>query len=66
MQKSYDGSFATTDAAGNVKYPTPTGLLNGFINFLTANFQRKHLPTVKLTPERAMFITGFVLGLRIG
>ncbi|KLT41498.1 hypothetical protein CC85DRAFT_235845, partial [Cutaneotrichosporon oleaginosum] len=55
VSKSYDGAFASTNAKGEVVYPTPQGLLNGFIDFLTANFQ-----------QRATFIAGFILGLRVG
>ncbi|BEI82114.1 hypothetical protein CcaverHIS002_0212740 [Cutaneotrichosporon cavernicola] len=49
VSKSYDGTFANTDENGQV------GLLNGFIDFLTANFQ-----------QRATFVAGFLLGLRVG
>jgi hypothetical protein len=41
VSKSYDGTFAEVDQNGNVQYPTPTGVLNGMIDFLTANFQRE-------------------------
>jgi uncharacterized membrane protein (Fun14 family) len=41
VSKSYDGAFATTNDKGEVTYPTPQGVLNGFIDFLTANFQRE-------------------------
>ncbi|RSH82497.1 uncharacterized protein EHS24_007477 [Apiotrichum porosum] len=53
---AYDGQFATVDqATGKVVYPTATGVWNGFIDFLTANFQ-----------QRATFLAGFVLGVRLG
>ncbi|BEI89912.1 uncharacterized protein CcaverHIS019_0212740 [Cutaneotrichosporon cavernicola] len=55
VSKSYDGTFANTDENGQVVYPTAQGLLNGFIDFLTANFQ-----------QRATFVAGFLLGLRVG
>lgn len=45
MGTAYDGQFATVDqATGKVVYPTATGVWNGFIDFLTANFQRECQP----------------------
>lgn len=41
ISKSYDGKFAAVDEKGNISYPTPTGVLNSVIDFLTANFQRE-------------------------
>ncbi|GMK59108.1 hypothetical protein CspeluHIS016_0701230 [Cutaneotrichosporon spelunceum] len=55
VSKSYDGKFTTTNEKGDVVYPTAQGVLSAVIDFLTSNFQ-----------QRASFIAGFLLGLRVG
>lgn len=63
VSSSYDNAFVHTDAKGDLVYPTPQGLLNGFIDFLTANFQREwcgagpgsspRFPTSRAPPARS-------------
>jgi FUN14 domain-containing protein 1 len=55
VSKSYDGAIATVDENGKIVYPTPQGVLNGLIDFLTANFQREcGCPSCVLTPQNAL------------
>lgn len=40
VNKSYDGLLGTVDDKGAVTYPTVQSVFQGFVDFLTANFQR--------------------------
>ncbi|KAF9052970.1 FUN14 family-domain-containing protein, partial [Panaeolus papilionaceus] len=51
----FENLFYTTDATGSKKAPTVVSLWRWLVDFLTADFQ-----------PRASFLSGFVLGLRIG
>lgn len=53
--KRFENLFYTTDAAGTKHPPNVGSLFRWITDFLTANFQ-----------QRASFVAGFVLGLRIG
>lgn len=55
MASRFENLFYTTDAAGRKKAPNVGSLFRWFTDFLTADFQ-----------QRASFIAGFVLGIRIG
>ncbi|KAI0934186.1 hypothetical protein AcW1_005794 [Taiwanofungus camphoratus] len=51
----FENLFYTTDRMGTKRPPTISSLFKWIVNFLTANFQ-----------ERASFIAGLALGLRLG
>ena len=51
----FESLFYTTDAAGRKKAPNVASLFRLITDFLTADFQ-----------QRASFIAGFLLGIRIG
>ncbi|EIW70165.1 hypothetical protein TREMEDRAFT_23604, partial [Tremella mesenterica DSM 1558] len=51
----YDETFGTPSASGNKATPTIQAAWNWFVDFVTANFQ-----------QRASFIAGLVLGIRLG
>jgi len=53
--KRFENLFYTRDALGNKRAPNVGSLWNWMVNFLTANFQ-----------QRASFIAGLALGLRVG
>ncbi|TXT10739.1 hypothetical protein VHUM_02244 [Vanrija humicola] len=55
VEKSYDGKVGTVGPDGKVTYPSVKQVYNSLVDFLTANFQ-----------QRATFLAGFVLGLRVG
>ncbi|RSH93867.1 hypothetical protein EHS25_006517 [Saitozyma podzolica] len=55
LSSRYDSAFGTSSAAGGRKAPTVGGVWSAFVDFLTANFQ-----------QRASFLGGLVLGLRLG
>ncbi|KAL1409042.1 hypothetical protein Q8F55_005866 [Vanrija albida] len=55
INNSYDSKIGTTGPDGKVSYPSVKQVYNGFVDFLTANFQ-----------QRATFVAGFLLGLRVG
>lgn len=64
---NYDSTFGTKTATGEVRAPTVSNAWNWFVDFVTANFQRESTPCdQELTSERATFIAGMVLGLRLG
>ncbi|TFY53161.1 hypothetical protein EVJ58_g9605 [Rhodofomes roseus] len=55
MASRFENLFYTTDAVGRKKAPNVGSLLRWITDFLTADFQ-----------QRASFIAGFALGIRIG
>ena len=55
MASRFENLFYTTDAAGRKKAPNVGSLFRWITDFLTADFQ-----------QRASFIAGFLLGIRIG
>ncbi|GFZ45829.1 hypothetical protein JCM24511_03561 [Saitozyma sp. JCM 24511] len=55
LSSRYDSAFGTSSAAGGRKAPTVGDVWSAFVDFLTANFQ-----------QRASFLGGLVLGLRLG
>lgn len=55
MSSRFENLFYTRDATGAKKAPSVGSLMRWIIDFLTADFQ-----------QRASFIAGFALGLRIG
>lgn len=55
MATRFENLFYTVDAQGAKRPPNVASLLRWFVNFLTADFQ-----------QRASFIAGFALGLRLG
>ncbi|OBZ75799.1 FUN14 domain-containing protein 1, partial [Grifola frondosa] len=55
MSSRFENLFYTKDASGAKKPPNVVSLFRWFIDFLTADFQ-----------QRASFVAGFALGLRIG
>ena len=55
MASRFENIFYTTDAAGRRKAPNVGSLFRWITDFLTADFQ-----------QRASFIAGFLLGIRIG
>ena len=55
MASRFENLFYTTDAAGRKKAPNVGSLFKWITDFLTADFQ-----------QRASFIAGFMLGIRIG
>lgn len=55
MASRFENLFYTTDAQGVRRAPNVGSLLRWIIDFLTADFQ-----------QRATFIAGFALGLRVG
>ncbi|KAJ3476499.1 hypothetical protein NLI96_g11115 [Meripilus lineatus] len=55
MSSKFENLFYTTDSIGVRRPPNFGSLFRWFVDFLTANFQ-----------QRATFIAGFALGLRIG
>ncbi|THH26938.1 hypothetical protein EUX98_g7249 [Antrodiella citrinella] len=55
MSQRFENLVFTKDAQGQARAPTIRSLLGGIIHFLTADFQ-----------QRASFVAGFALGLRLG
>lgn len=55
LSKSYDSTFGTRTTTGGSRAPTVQGVWNRLVDFVTANFQ-----------QRASFLAGFVLGVRLG
>ncbi|WWC89809.1 uncharacterized protein L201_004735 [Kwoniella dendrophila CBS 6074] len=55
LGSKYDTSFGTRTATGGYKGPTVGGVYHRIVDFLTSNFQ-----------QRASFMAGLVLGLRLG
>ncbi|KAH9934646.1 uncharacterized protein B0H18DRAFT_1114525 [Fomitopsis serialis] len=55
MASRFENLFYTTDAAGRKRAPNAGSLFRWITDFLTADFQ-----------QRASFVAGFVLGIRIG
>lgn len=55
MAFRFENMFFTTEATGRKKAPNVGSLFRWFTDFLTADFQ-----------QRASFIAGFMLGIRIG
>lgn len=55
MSSRFENLFYTTDARGTKRAPSIGSLFRWIVDFLTADFQ-----------QRATFIAGFGLGLRIG
>ncbi|GJE87187.1 FUN14 domain-containing protein [Phanerochaete sordida] len=55
MSKRFENLFYTTDATGAKRAPSVGSLVRWIIDFLTADFQ-----------QRASFIAGFALGIRVG
>ncbi|WVQ98960.1 hypothetical protein IAU59_006092 [Kwoniella sp. CBS 9459] len=51
----YDSAFGSKTSAGGYRGPTVGGVWNRIVDFLTSNFQ-----------QRASFLAGLVLGLRLG
>ncbi|WVF71953.1 hypothetical protein IAT40_006763 [Kwoniella sp. CBS 6097] len=51
----YDSAFGSKTSAGGYKGPTVGGVWNRIVDFLTSNFQ-----------QRASFMAGLILGLRLG
>ncbi|WRT67363.1 uncharacterized protein IL334_004334 [Kwoniella shivajii] len=55
LSSRYEGAFGTKTATGGYRGPTVGGVWNRIVDFLTSNFQ-----------QRASFMAGLVLGLRLG
>ncbi|WVR05349.1 hypothetical protein IAU60_002363 [Kwoniella sp. DSM 27419] len=55
LGSKYDTAFGSRTATGGYKGPTVGGVWNKLVDFITANFQ-----------QRASFMAGLVLGLRLG
>ncbi|KAL7424182.1 hypothetical protein Q5752_001768 [Cryptotrichosporon argae] len=55
LTSRYDSVLGTKTPTGEVRAPTVGGFFNGIVDFLSANFQ-----------QRATFVAGFVLGIRLG
>lgn len=55
MARRFENLVFTTDAQGRTKAPTVGSLVRWCVDFLTADFQ-----------QRASFVAGFALGLRLG
>ncbi|EKM55381.1 uncharacterized protein PHACADRAFT_94975 [Phanerochaete carnosa HHB-10118-sp] len=55
MSARFENLFYTTDATGAKRAPSVGSLVRWIVNFLTADFQ-----------QRASFIAGFALGIRVG
>lgn len=82
LSSSYENTFGSLPSTGSSltpaetkrKLPTVTGVVQWFVDFLTANFQREfdcrcngNPPRLILvSAERASFLAGLGLGLRIG
>jgi uncharacterized membrane protein (Fun14 family) len=80
LASRYDSAFGTSSAAGGRKAPTVGGVWSAFVDFLTADFQRESAASLGNNPyagltsrqlrltmaERASFLGGLVLGLRLG
>jgi len=70
LASSYDTTFGTKNSEGVISHPTAKGAGNWIIDFVTANFQRKplfpHCRNRTDLLERASFLAGLVLGIRLG
>jgi FUN14 domain-containing protein 1 len=71
LASSYDSTFGTKTSEGVINQPTIKGAGNWIIDFVTANFQREsqysnaEVATAEMI-ERASFLAGLVLGVRLG
>ena len=71
LASSYDTTFGTKNSEGVISHPTAKGAGNWIIDFVTANFQRESQlryargATADMI-ERASFLAGLVLGVRLG
>lgn len=55
MAKRFENLAYTKDVEGHTRAPTVGSLIRWMVDFLTADFQ-----------QRASFVAGFALGLRLG